>query len=341
MNRRSPIFPTLAAPIVAAMFVVAACGSPATDSAQRGLDPVTIAVVPYLTLAPVYVARAEGYFEQAGLDVEFVRLARNQELMTALATDEIDVSAGMLTVNEMALALTGARVRMVAAMGEFAPDGCTLGAIVARRELADSGALDDPERLRGLVFDTSLLMPFSHWVEQLVAPMGLTANDFETIDLPSTAAFPALLEGRLDLTVETEPYLTRYLASGEAVIWSPIQEIAPGYVLTMLMFGPDLLDERPDVGHRVTAAILRAIRQLRLGKTPRNLEILQAEMGLSSDELDDICLPPLRDDGRIDREPFRSYQRWAVAHGLIDRVPTDQELFDDRFIDRANAELAR
>jgi NitT/TauT family transport system substrate-binding protein len=327
--------------MLAGAMLLAACTGATVEQDAAAPAHVTIAVVPYLTLAPVYIARAEGFFEQEGLDVEFVRLARNQELMTALATGDIDVSAGMLTVNEMALALAGARVRMIAAMGEFAPDGCTLGAVLARRELAESGALEDPTRIREMVLDTSMLLPFGHWVDQVLRPMGLTSDDLETVDLPSTAAFPALLDGAIDLTIDTEPYLSRLLATGEVAVWRPIEEIAPGYVLTMLMFGPDLLDERPDVGRRVTVAILRAIRQLRLGKTPRNLEILREQMGLASEELERICLPPLRADGRIDPAPFRGYQRWAVDHGLIDRVPTDDELFDDRFIEHANAELDR
>ena len=100
-----------------------ACAPATTQRADA--DHVTFAVVPYLTLAPIYIAQAEGYFEQQGLEVEFVRLARNQELMTALARGEIDASVGMLTVNELALILNGARLRMIAAMGEFAPGGCT------------------------------------------------------------------------------------------------------------------------------------------------------------------------------------------------------------------------
>lgn len=319
---------------------LASCG-PGTANAPAGLDPVRVAVVPYLTLAPVFIARAEGYFTDAGLDVEFVRLARNQEIMAALATGQVDVSAGMLTVNEMALALQGARVRLVAAMGEFASDACTFGAIIARRGMVESGALQDPARLRTLTLDSTALIPFDYWVDEVLAPLGLTTDDLETVDLPSSAAVAAMVDGSIDLTIDTEPNLSLLLASGEAAVWVPIEQIAPGYVLSMLVYGPTLLDERPGVGERFATAVLRGIRQFRKGKTPRNLEIVAGDLGLEPAVAERLCWPPMRADGRIDPAVFRGYEEWSVAHGLIDRVPRDDELFDHRFIDRANAELDR
>jgi len=322
----------------ALLIFVGSCAPPATIGVP---DSVTIAVVPYLTLAPVYIAAAEGYFVQQGLEVEFVRLARNQELMTALARGEVDASVGMLTVNELSLALSGARLRMIAAMGEFAPGECTFGGLLARREHIESGALTDPERLRQLVLDTNDTIPFSYWVDEVVGPLGLSVDDFESVDLPSQASYAALLSGSVDLSLDSEPFLSRLLASGEVGMWAPAEEVVPGFVLSMLMFGPSMLDERPEVGERLTVALLQAIRQFNLGKTPRNLEILQSSLALDPELATTVCWPTMRDDARLDPAVFRGYQEWNVAHGLIDRVVADDELFDHRFIDYANAELGR
>jgi hypothetical protein len=49
----------------------------------------------------------------------------------------------------------------------------------------------------------------------------------------------------------------------------------------------------------------------------------------------------MSDEARLDPAVFRGYQAWSVAHGLLDRVLEDDELFDLRFIDHANAELGR
>jgi NitT/TauT family transport system substrate-binding protein len=320
------------------MLLAAACsGVPSEEAA--GPDRVRVAVVPYLTNMPFYVAADEGYFERHGLDVEFIHLGRNQELMTALARGDVDASGGMLTVNELALAATGARVRMVASMGELVPGECTLGGFVALREHAESGALEDPERLSQLTLDTDVMVPFGWWTDLLLEPLDMTTDDVEMINLPSTASVPALIEGNLDLGIEMEPFYSGLIASGEVVLWRSLEELVPGYPVTLLMYGASLLDDRPEVGERFAMAMLEAVRQYRKGKTPRNLEIIEAASRLSAEQVASACWPYMSPDGRMDTSFFREYQEWNVARGLVDRVLEDDELFDHRFIERANAEL--
>ena len=85
----------------------------------RRSDHVTAVVLPFLTMLPFYIAQEEGYFTEQRLEVEFLRLQRNHEIMTALARGEVEIAAGMMTVNELSLAAMGARVRMVAELGEY------------------------------------------------------------------------------------------------------------------------------------------------------------------------------------------------------------------------------
>jgi hypothetical protein len=47
------------------------------------------------------------------------------------------------------------------------------------------------------------------------------------------------------------------------------------------------------------------------------------------------------ENARIDPATLRAYQQWSVDEGLVDHVIPDDELFDDRFIEYANAELAK
>jgi len=115
----------------------------------------------------------------------------------------------------------------------------------------------------------------------------------------------------------------------------------PNFIITMLMFGPTMLDERPEVGERFATAVLAAIRVYRHGKTPRNLEIAQLGTGLTEEQLAEACWPEIPADGRFDPSRLRGYQEWNVAHGFVDRVLADDELFDQRFIEAANAALAR
>ena len=131
------------------------------------------------------------------------------------------------------------------------------------------------------------------------------------------------------------------MATGEAVIWRDVYEIIPNYVHSVMLYGPTLMDERPEVGKRFMTAVLKAIRQYRLGKTPRNLEIVEQATGLTREQVADACWPTPSDHAGVDASAFRGYQEWSVARGLLDRVLSEAELVDQRFVEFANAELNR
>jgi NitT/TauT family transport system substrate-binding protein len=316
----------------------AACAAPDDGSTP---DHVRAAVLPYLTHLPFHIAAAEGYFAEQDLDVEFVRLGRNQEIMASLAHGDLDVAAGMLTLNELNLAAAGGRLRMVAALGESGPDQCPYIAIIARREVIESGALEDPERIRHLRVDVNALMPLGYAFDVFLQPFGLTMDDTVLVDLPPPAALETLRRGDIDVTLDSEPFISRHLATGAADVYRSVADILPNYIHSVLMFGPGLIDDRPDVGRRFMVAMLQGIRQFRQGKTPRNLALAEAATGLSADQVASACWPVPSEDARIDGSVFDGYQRWSVARGLLDRVVTDDELFDHRFVEFANAQLAR
>jgi len=305
------------------------------------VDHVRAAVVPYLTLMPFYIAADEGYFAEQNLDVEFVQLGRDTELMTALARGQVDVAGGMLTANELALMASGVPIRMVASLGNLMPDACTYAAFIVRREHDESGALRNRERIRGLRFDANVILPFGYFLDEFLSPFELTTDDLDIVDLPSPAALAAMANGAIDVTIDSEPFISQHLESGNATVWVRTEEIVPDYVFTALRYGPGILNERQDVGGRFAVAMLKAIRQFNLGKTTRNLEIVERASGLSPERVAAACWPVTTDDAAVDATVFRGYQEWNVTHGFLDRVLGDDEVVDRRFFDYANAALGR
>jgi len=319
---------------------VAACAGGDGGSGPAA-DRVTVAVVPYLSMVPYHLAAESGYFAEQNLEVEFVRLSRATALMSGLATGDVDAAAAMVTLSVLNSVAAGARLRIVATTVELAPDACTFNAFVARREHLESGALQDPEQVRGMVFDVNVLNPQGYWFDELLRPLGLTIDDVEITDLPPAAGFEALRSGTIDAYTTAEPFVSMLTASGEVGIWRPTSDLDPNHPTSVLMYGASLLDERPEVGERFATAVLKALREFRRGKTPDNLAFAESFTGLSSEQVAAACWPTGRDDARVDMETIRGYQEWFVSRGLMDRVLTEDELVDHRFIDHANALLAR
>jgi hypothetical protein len=81
------------------------------------------------------------------------------------------------------------------------------------------------------------------------------------------------------------------------------------------------------------AAYLKSVEQYNQGKTDRNLGIVAKVTGLEMEFLKDICWPPIRSDGRIEPAGLMEFQRWARDRGLLNRVLSESEFWDPRFID--------
>jgi NitT/TauT family transport system substrate-binding protein len=329
VTRRSPR--SCVALLLIALLAPSSC-APTTESvAKPDLDRVTAVVLPFLTHMPYFIAREEGFFADAGLDVEFVRLGRSQEFMTALASGEVDVTNGMLAVNELGMIAAGARVRAVAGMLELSTDTCPFVGVLARRELLEAGALNAPEKLRQLIYDTDLLTPLGYELDLLLQRHGLSVDDVELTNIPPPAAVGALANHVVDVMVEGEPFISQHLAGGAAILWTPAAEVVPGYPHSVMMFGPRLIDERPELGERFASAVLRGLEQFAAGKTARNMEIVQAATGLSREVLEQACWPLAPPGAVLDTTGLRAYQQWSVDRGLLPRVLEDEEFIDRRF----------
>ena len=324
-----------------AVFSAGACTGGREMSEEPALDHVRAIVLPFLTSVPFHIAAEKGYFLDHGLDVEFIRLPRTQDTMTALARGQVDVGTGMLTVNVLNSIVRGARVRLVAALARLEPDACPFNAIVVRRELMESGALQNADRIRQMRWDLDITLPHGFWIETLLAPFELTIADLDINDVPEPASVEALRNGSLDVAVPSEPFLGRHIATGETAVWRATNEVVPDYVVSVMSYGPSLLDERQEVGERFAAAMLQAMRRYRLGKTPENLAVVEAATGLEPELVASACWPTPSVDGRIDASGFREFQEWAVSRSLLDRVLADDELVDPRFIESANDVLSR
>ena len=314
------------------LLVVALACSPggASDDLPERLDRVTAVVLPYMTHMPFHIARAEGFFADEGLEVEFLRMGRSQEFMSALATGEVDVTTGMLAANELNLIASGARVRAVAAMAELAADGCTFVGLIGRAELLESGVMDSPEAIGGLVVDTDLTTPLGFLTDRFLASRGATIDDVALVNVPPPAALDALPSGAIDITIEAEPFVSQHLQRGASLLATG-QELAPGYNQSVMLFGRRLLDERPELGERFARAVLRGVEQFAEGRTARNMEIVAQASGQLPEILERACWPLAPAGANLDTRGIRAYQAWAMQRGMLDRVLEDDELVDRRF----------
>lgn len=305
------------------------------QSPDKALTKLRVTVLPFFSYAPLYIAEAEGFFAEQGLDVEFVRFQSNADSLPALLRGDIDIDT-IFTVGVLNAVGRGENVRVVAARGTLTQNDCPVDAFVVHAgNLTDFNNLKADD-LRRLNFGVDRTWLDSYFLQHWLAERGLTLNDIRTEYLPVPAArVEALRQGALHMAFMSEPWITLAREGNSGEVFLPASKVAPGYPFSIIMFGPSILSRTDDAGARFLRAYLRAVAQYGEGKTDRNIGILAKATQLEPDLLRRICWPVIPLDGKIDAEAIAAYSAWAVKQGLADRPLSANEIWDSSYLDKA------
>ncbi len=297
--------------------------------------------LPYISFAPFYIAQEEGFFAEQELQIEFIKATVAADSLPSLIKGDLDVMGETMFPNFLNAIARGANIKFVADKGYLSPDGCTYNAMMARRDLVEQGKLNSISQFKGrrvgMVQDSGIS---GYYFETLLAQSHLSLDDVELVFLPMPSRLEAFERGTIDITTATEPWITRMVQTGHAIIWKPTQHFLPNAQQAMILFGPTLLEKRPDVGRRFMVAYLKAVRQYNKGKTKRNIEILAKHIRLNYELLEEICWPTIRGDGQINIQSVMDYQKWALKKDYLDQQVPPNQFWDSSFIENANKILS-
>jgi NitT/TauT family transport system substrate-binding protein len=305
-----------------------------------GARRVSVLARSHLSIAPLLLAEAEGFFRDEGLEIDRVSLAASRDGLPALIQGDLDVLTGSVGLAYLNAIAQGARLRVVADKGHLGRDGCTYLALLARPELVRDGVLLRPEGRPRWRFSFARGTVYELLIDRALASAGLSWDDIETVHLTGDTELQALDQGRIDVSMNTGPPMHRQVEAGRATVWRAAQDLLPDGQFSVLLFGPSLLEGDPETGVRFMTAYLRGVRQYNLGKTERNLETLESLTGFDRGTLQATCWIPMRDDGRVDLASLGALQGWAAAQGLLDRELAESEYWEPRFVAEAARRLA-
>jgi NitT/TauT family transport system substrate-binding protein len=313
----------------------------ASPEPTQDQETVKLKVVtqPYITFVPFYMALQEGYFAEQGLDVELVTLTSNQEILPALSSGQVDVSSGLVSSGLLNAIGRGGNFKIVADKGYIDPDQCANYAMIARQDLVEAGVFQSEEDLRGHTIDTVPATWLEYYLGRLLEAGGLTLEDIDTTDMPPPAEKEAFEQKTLELTILSEPWVTRHMKAGHSPVLTPASELLPDSEAAVIMYGPTMLDEDTDIGERFMVAYLKGVRQYDEGKTPRNMELVAEYTQLDPELLAEMCWPALRRSGELNVQSILDFQEWAIDAGYLDEAVLPESFWDGSFVTNANSIL--
>jgi NitT/TauT family transport system substrate-binding protein len=316
--------------------------SPQVDETIEEVEPITIklGLLPYSSYAPLYFAIAEGYFEEQGLNIEVVDFRTQSDAVLALASKQIDVTAGLIDVATLAATAEGANIKIVADKGILDPNAeCVYNSWMAPSDLINSGELDDLNNLAGKKVVLVRAGYLEYVMDKMLQPVGLSTDDLEVMDIPAPNRVEALQSGSVDISNMGEPWITRAINSNAAEIWKSFESILPNQQLGVLWYGPTLTEGDKDAGNRFMVAYLKAVQQYNEGKTERNVALMAEFTNSSIEESQSICWQTFTSDGSVNIDSVLDFQKWANDKKYLDYTLTPEEFYDGSFLEYAQAQL--
>lgn len=222
MKRRKVTVAVLS--VVLAAAALTGCGSAQQTNGPKKTRVVLNEVAHSVFYAPMYVAIEEGYFEDAGIDLELVTGFGADKTMTAVLTSEADI--GFMGSESTIYTYAGGTEDYVV---NFAQLTQRAGNFLVAREPIDDFSWD---MLKG----TTVLGGRAGGMPEMVFEYILEKNNMDpttdlsidqSIDFGSTAA--AFSGGQGDFTIEFEPHATLLEQKGDGYVVASLGEES-GYV---------------------------------------------------------------------------------------------------------------
>ncbi|MFH5822843.1 ABC transporter substrate-binding protein [Georgenia sp. AZ-5] len=308
----------------AGVLVLTACGSPdgeaagGSPAAEGETTSITVGVLPNADVAPIYLGIDQGFFEEAGLDIELQVSQGGAAVIPAVVSGEYDF--GFSNFGSILVAADQGLPLKLIAPGAFSTGevGRDVAAVVTMPETGVDRAAD----LAGATVATNTLRNnFVMTVGHVVQSDGGDPNAIQWTEIPWPDQTAALVNGQVDAAVLVEPFLSGALEQGaEAVIWN-WAETDPEFLIAGYFTTAPYVEENPEVAEAFTTAMEQS-----LAYADENPDELRAIIGeyteIPPEALEKMTLS--RFDGEIDVEHLREQSALAQEFGLIGK-PVDVE----------------
>lgn len=328
--------------LVALAAVLAACGasgdSGSTGGSANGTssgkpDRLTLTLdwYPNADHAGLYAAQAQGYFKDAGLDVQIKQPSDPSAVLQLVAAGRSEF--GISYTNEM----TNAGARDIPVVSVMAIMQHPLNSIIA---LKKSG-IESPEDLAGKKIGYAGQSFGTAVIDTVLREAGKDPSSVEKINVGYDLR-PALTSGRVDAVVDAYWNIEAVELAQEGFQTNVIRlnEVGvPNYNELVLATSDSYARENPDVVRRFVGAMVRGHRYALDNPQAAKDALLSANEQLDPKTVEEtlkLTVPIFKDEGEPvgyqDPEEWRNYIQWAVENDVlprpveVDKVMTNEYL---------------
>jgi NitT/TauT family transport system substrate-binding protein len=265
-----------------------ALGGTALQPSARAADNVKVGVFPISSSLPYFVALERGYFKEVDIEPETIRLMGGPPNVAALMTNQIDVSAVLVTLEGLNANAKKPGVAMYIAMHSQTATW-KMEQFVVREGLK----VNDLKDFKGLKLMSAPGPANLNTAKGILAKIGLKDGDYSIDQLDMGQHVNAMKAGTFDGGYTLEPSATIMQKMGIAKV------LEAGVIAKYILGDPnadayaagcalssDFIKSRPEVAKRFAAAWAKAVEFIR--NDPAAARKYLAKNTLTPDDLVDI-----------------------------------------------------
>ena len=340
--------PTSAAP-AATPAATTAPAAAAKEPEDKPLSPpitVKVGLLPIMSGANIYTAIEKGFFKDQGVNIELINFDTAARMIAPLTTGELYLGAGATSAGFYNALQRGLPIKVVADWNS-ATQPSTL-ALVARKDLVDSGKIKDYADLKGKTVSINATGVFSEIIlDQALKKGGLTMKDVNVVLIPFEQVPAAMANKSVDVSLTNEPFVTMGPSQGTYVRWKDVQELDPGRTYSVIMYSPIFARDNAEAAKRWMLGYIKGIRYYQNAiKTKEGkaeiVTILDKYIGAKPPGFyDQIVFPFANPDGYVNAKTVSGDMEWYFANGQIKEKADMSTVIDNQFVDYAIRKLGR
>ena len=250
-----------AAAAAAAVLTLSACGSGSLSgdestetagAAGEGLTSMSVGVIPIVDTAPIWLGKEQGFFEDAGIDLEIQTTSGGAAAVPGVVSGDFQFAFGNV-MSVMVANDKGLDVQFVANGNSTTGDTSSdFGAVVVS---ADSD-IEAPADLAGRTVSVNNLSNIGDTtIRKVVEDDGGDASSIKFVEVPFPDAPAALESGQVDAAWILDPFLTQSVESGARVISYNFAETDPNLDISGYFTSAEYIEANPELVEKFTEAM--------------------------------------------------------------------------------------
>lgn len=294
--------------------------SPVIDGASDAPAPIRIGTLPTEDMLPLWVAQEEGYFQEAGLDVEIINFQAAQERDAAFVAGEIDafmgdiIASAALEAGESGVTLATVMLGVTPQEGRFGIVGAPGSTYKSLNELA------------GVKVGTSSATIQEYVLDGLMGEAGVAQGQIAKEEVKKVPVrYDLLMKGQIKAAMLPEPFLSLAIKEGAPLLSD--DTTGTNLSQTVLGFSDEYLAEQGGIEAMTLLLDVWDRGATLVNEDPdawRELLVEQARVPEPIKDSYEINTYPMHEVPT--KEQVQSVLDWMQRKGLLTQAPTYENL---------------